>query len=190
LWAACAGAVVPALQVGDSADHVARKSLSRLWVMVTRVHSARTFGRPRSEKRRKPRASLIWPKGGSAMALRRAYVALPSGVLSLVAHTLPGARRVGRRRGVWRLRGDALLASDPSLLRLFEQDHPHHASARGILRLHASAHRAVERDDPPARQQRPGMEHAKLRRLGLPIRSPRISSSPTQSRWPRSGWIW
>ena len=49
----------------------ARKSLSRLWVRQIICHSAATRSRPRREKRRKPRASFIWPKTGSTIPLRR-----------------------------------------------------------------------------------------------------------------------
>lgn len=41
---------------------------SRLWVVAIRCHPASTFSRPRNRKRRRPRASLIWPFTGSAIA--------------------------------------------------------------------------------------------------------------------------
>src|SRR5207244_1335009 len=49
----------------------ARKSLSRLWVRQISAHSAAALPAPRKENRRKPRPSLVWPKTGSTIALRR-----------------------------------------------------------------------------------------------------------------------
>ena len=47
-------------------------SLPRVWTAATSCHSACTASSPRRLKRRKPRASLIWPKTGSTIVLRRA----------------------------------------------------------------------------------------------------------------------
>ena len=49
-----------------------RKSLSRLWVAQMSFHSWATRASPRRRKRRRPRTSLIWPKTGSTVILRRA----------------------------------------------------------------------------------------------------------------------
>src|SRR2546421_6089279 len=53
---------------------------NKLWVRHTSRHSPRTFARPRSRNRRKPRASLIWPKTGSTIVLRCVYTARPDSV--------------------------------------------------------------------------------------------------------------
>lgn len=58
-------------------------SFKTLWVRQTNCHSARTFSKPRSENRRKPRASLICPNTGSTVSCRSWYRTVPRLVLSL-----------------------------------------------------------------------------------------------------------
>src|SRR5208337_4655597 len=48
----------------------------------TSRHSPRILANPRSRNRRKPRASLIWPKTGSTITFRREYTARPAAVFS------------------------------------------------------------------------------------------------------------
>src|SRR5271165_7190525 len=78
-----------------------RQIFNKLWVRHTSRHSPRILSRPRSKNRRKPRASLIWPKTGSTIALRRAYTARPAGVFSFACifslAVAGGWRRVRRR---------------------------------------------------------------------------------------------
>src|SRR5271166_268146 len=69
-----------------------RQIFNKLWVRHTSRHSPRILSRPRSKNRRKPRASLIWPKTGSTIALRRAYAARPASVFSFACiFSLAGA---------------------------------------------------------------------------------------------------
>ena len=81
-----------------------RQIFNKLWVRHTRRHSPRILASPRSRNRRKPRASLIWPKTGSTITFRRAYTARPVCRLQLRLHLLLGRRgrrsRLRRRRGV------------------------------------------------------------------------------------------
>jgi hypothetical protein len=64
---------VPAVQPGMTRPaRPTLKSLARSWTAQTSCHSAHVLTLPRRLKRRKPRASLFWPKTGSTMTLRRA----------------------------------------------------------------------------------------------------------------------
>src|SRR5208283_2676562 len=79
-----------------------RQIFNKLWVRHTRRHSPRILANPRSRNRRKPRASLIWPKTGSTITFRREYTARPAAVFSfacIFALAVAGRRSRLRRRG-------------------------------------------------------------------------------------------
>src|SRR3974377_2059994 len=72
------------------------------------LHSPRILANPRSRNRRKPRASLIWPKTGSTITFRREYTARPSAVFSfacIFALAVPGGEARSPAPGGVRRRG-------------------------------------------------------------------------------------
>ena len=81
----------------EKADATLRNTFNRLCVRQTRRHSACICSSPRNRNCRKPRQCLIWPNGGSTIALRRAYSRRPRFVRSLRAICSFGVRSFGGR---------------------------------------------------------------------------------------------
>ena len=98
-----------------------RQIFNKLWVRHTSRHSPRILANPRSRNRRKPRASLIWPKTGSTITFRREYTARPSAVFSfacIFSLAVAGGEAGSAAAGVvalWcRCRSVAMCGSKPS----------------------------------------------------------------------------
>src|SRR5450759_4796778 len=91
--------VPPRLQVAASwvVVHPDPASLRKLWQARWNVHSKSALTLPRSRSWWPPWATLIWPKTGSTIALRRAYPALPFLVRSLRLISCLGVRPAGIR---------------------------------------------------------------------------------------------
>ena len=88
-----------------------RQIFNKLWVRHTSRHSPRILANPRSRNRRKPRASLIWPKTGSTITFRREYTARPSALFQLRLHLRFGRR--GRRSRLRRRGGGRIVVPLP-----------------------------------------------------------------------------
>jgi hypothetical protein len=96
---------------------------------------APALARPRSEKRPKPRHSLIWPKTGSASTLRRAWMRrsdlLDSRRNALTVAKGASPRRAPGRQRLRRLRARPCARRTPRRSTRVEQQRGHHARRVG-----------------------------------------------------------